>query len=285
MFTESPTYAAKISTKRGDVVRVWEYDRLNHTTWQVDIALEDDVLWVHPKITNPRPIELKGYWWTCVAMRVTDTTRIIAPAKTSATPCADWPYGAYTLQNNSFRGAGVDQCRAANGGAGGCAWQQDMSFLGNIPSAHDFFFQIYKPQQPYIAHVSDDGFTNVHGHPLNGTKFFTWGMSDFGTFQQDFLSASDYTNKECYKDMEVPHYDPHCSHYKHEGRYTELQIGPAPTQMHTFPVPAWTPEGRSISHYTSKWRNIWIRDVFLLQHLWYLWCRGQNTSRIQHTEV
>jgi hypothetical protein len=27
-----------------------------------------------------------------------------------------------------------------------------------------------------------------------------------------------------------------CEHYVHEGRYTELQIGPAPTQMHTFPV-------------------------------------------------
>jgi len=60
----------------------------------------------------------------------------------------------------------------------------------------------------------------VDRHPLNGTKFFTWGMADFGTFQQDFMSASDYQNPECYKDMEVPHYDPHCEHYKHEGRYT-----------------------------------------------------------------
>ena len=176
------------------------------SVWQVDIALENDVLWVHPKITNPRPIELKGYWWTCVAMHVDDNTRIVAPAKTSATPCADWPYvrplavptctrparparparvhrvspckacahpslqyddrcryGAYTLDNVTFKGAAIDQCRSHNGGKGGCAWQQDMSYLGNIPSAHDFFFQIYKPQQPYIAHVSSDGFTNVHG--------------------------------------------------------------------------------------------------------------------------
>ena len=46
------------------------------------------------------------------------------------------------------------------------------------------------------------------------------------------MSASDYENEKC----EAPYYDPWCEHYKHEGRYTELQVGPAPTQMHTFPV-------------------------------------------------
>ena len=44
------------------------------------------------------------------------------------------------------------------------------------------------------------------------------------------MSGSDYQNAECAKDQvargEVPHYDPYCSHYKHEGKYTELQIGP-----------------------------------------------------------
>ena len=32
----------------------------------------------------------------------------------------------------------------------------------------------------------------IHGHPLNGTKFFTWGECDWGKFQQDFLAATDY---------------------------------------------------------------------------------------------
>lgn len=51
------------------------------------------------------------------------------------------------------------------------------------------------------------------------------------------MSGSDYENPECSKDQDVPFYDPHCSHYKHEGKYTELQIGPARSQMHTFPLP------------------------------------------------
>jgi len=93
-------------------------------------------------------------------MPVTDTDRVIAPAKESITPCTPWPYGSHTLDNVTFRGPNVDGCAARNGAAGGCAWQQDMSFLGNIPSAHDFFFRIYKPQQPYIAHTREDGYVS-----------------------------------------------------------------------------------------------------------------------------
>ena len=29
------------------------------------------------------------------------------------------------------------------------------------------------------------------------------------------------------------HYDPWCSHFEHQGMYTELQVGPAASQLHT----------------------------------------------------
>ena len=241
VFTESPVWTATLDTELGPVVRVWEYDRQNHTVWQVDVLIDGDVMWAHPKITNPNPVDLQGYWWTCVAMHQTPRTRIVTPAKTSVTPCAPWPNGWWNGRNVTFRGPdgtdapGGPACSwDADGGRGNCAWQTDSSYLGNIPSSHDFFFRIFKPQKPYIAHVDEDGFTVMHAHPLNGTKFFQWGENDYGNFQQDFLSASDYENANCTK----PYYDSGCSAYKHEGQYTELQIGPAPTQMHTFPVPA-----------------------------------------------
>jgi len=50
---------------------------------------------------------------------------------------------------------------------------------------------------------------------LNGTKFYTWGQSGPGRFMQDFLAGGG----------------------KRQGDYTELQVGPAPTQMQNFPVP------------------------------------------------
>ena len=157
----------------GDIVRVYEFDRLNNTVWQVDMLFHDDVFWAHPRIINPHDIDLPGYWWTCVAMPVMDKTRIVTPANLSVTPCTPWPNGAWMSDNITFRGPNLNGCADADGGRGQCAWQQDMSFLGNIPYSHDFFMRIQKPQLPYITHVSDDGFAVIHSHPLNGTKFFT----------------------------------------------------------------------------------------------------------------
>ena len=248
VFSESPTFVAKLDTERGPVIRAWEYDRQNHSVWSVDMMLEDDTLWVHPRVYNmgyrggekshEAPRSIPGYWWTCVAMHATDSTRIITPAKLSMTPCVPWPYGAWTLENVTFRGS-TPAAQEGNicAASSTCAYQDDNSYIGNLPSSHDFFFFINKSvPQPHVTHVSDDGYTFVHSHAahIRGTKFFQWGMDMSGAFQQDFMSASDYQNENC----SAPYYDPWCEHYAHEGRYTELQVGPAPTQMHTFPVDA-----------------------------------------------
>eukprot|EP01084_Bolivina_argentea_P150117 262158_1 len=235
VFTESPTFLATIETERGPVVRVWEYDRQNHTVWSVDIFLDNDVLWAHPRIYNTNNHQIPGYWWTCVAMKTTDGTRIIAPAEIAVSPCSPWPYGGWDTENVTFKG--IDKF-ASNGCSktNTCAYQNDESYLGNIPHAHDFFMYIKPDIIPHITHVSEDGYTFVHSHPkrLNGTKFFQWGKDISGQFMQDFLSASDYMNEKC----TAPYYDPWCNAYIHEGDYTELQVGPALTQMHIFPIAA-----------------------------------------------
>lgn len=232
VFTEEPVHMAVLPSSRGPVVRVYEYDRQNHTVWSVDILLDGDILWARPSISNPAPREMPGYWWTCVAMPVTDGVRIITPATASFSPCAPWPRGAYTSVNTTFRGPDIDHCADT----GSCAWQDDMSYLAAVPSAHDFFMLIPPDKRPFLAHLAEDNYTVVHSHPkyMLGTKVFTWGSYISGMFQQDFLSASDYEHPNCTK----PYYDPFCSAYKHEGRYTELQVGVAPSQMHTFPIAA-----------------------------------------------
>ena len=121
--SEAPVWAAVIPTEKGDVVRVWEFDRLNATAWQVDILLEDDVLWTHIKIYNPNPTPIDGYWWTCVAMPVTPRTRVVAQADISSYPCAPWPYGVVNGNGQN----GNTSFRALN--------PQDMSFIGNNPGS------------------------------------------------------------------------------------------------------------------------------------------------------
>ena len=240
VFTESPVWTAVLETDYGPLVRVWEFDRHNYTIWQVDMLLFQDILLVHPKITNPTSVDVKGYWWTCVAMRIDGPrSRILTPAKISIDnggQCTPWPWGDFTSPNTSFHGPDVhgNQCSDDNT----CAWQNDMSFLGNIPVGNDFFFHIDKNQTPWIAHVQEDGYTVVHSHPefLNGTKFFQWGWNEHGTWNQDFLSATDTSCGDDRSELESDAYDPNCM-ANHPGRYTELQVGPARTQMHTFPLP------------------------------------------------
>ena len=160
-----------------------------------------------------------------------DKTRIVSPAEISATPCTPWPNGAFLNRNVSFRGPNLPgmksesggRCDLNDGGRGTCAWQQDMSWLNNIPHWHDFFLHHLDPDViPHITHVADDGLAVLHSHPpwMQGTKFFTWGEQGFGRFQQDFMSASDYENKNC-SDL---YYDPWCEAYENEGQYTELQV-------------------------------------------------------------
>ena len=162
----------------------------------------------HPRITNPTDCDLRGYWWTCVAVDAVPSTRIFSPAthvaQTSRDPMRDapWPFFTDAIENSTF--TGYQNMVGA-----------DMSYLQNHQIG-DMFLRIPDTvYTPYIAHTTDDGFVLVHGHPLNGTKFFTWGQSGPGRFMQDFLAGGG----------------------KRQGDYTELQVGPAPTQMQNFAVP------------------------------------------------
>jgi hypothetical protein len=55
-------------------------------------------------------VDLRGYWWTCVAVAASPSTRIFAPAthvaETSRSPVrnAPWPHFAESIENSSFQG-------------------------------------------------------------------------------------------------------------------------------------------------------------------------------------
>jgi hypothetical protein len=214
-FSESPSWVGVVRTPRGPVVRAWEYDRRNASVWSVDIFLEGGALFVHPRVTNTRAAPIQGYWWTCVADRAFPTTRIITPAEhtvdtSSGTQWAPWPFFAMGDPNATFSGYKGRRLT-------------DNSFMGAVTSG-DFFMGPTDPDQHYIAYADATGFVGYHGHDekINGTKFFTWGQNGAGRFMQDFLGG-----------ISGPGPIPDGARV---GDYTELQVGPAFTQMQTFDV-------------------------------------------------
>ncbi|MES1908176.1 MAG: hypothetical protein MHM6MM_001159 [Cercozoa sp. M6MM] len=79
-FSELPVYVAQLDTDMGPALRVYEFDRYNHTAWQVDLMLDDEepLLWVHVTTHNPTTHDVDAYWWTCVAHEINDASRVVA---------------------------------------------------------------------------------------------------------------------------------------------------------------------------------------------------------------
>lgn len=170
LLTCSPVFAGIVSTPRGPLLRLYEFDRSLETTWQVDLFLpgDDDRLWVHVKAINPNPHDLRFYWWTNIAVPLTRQTRVLAPAD-------------YALSHESAGNARLP-FPAFDG--------FDGSYPFLYPYAKSVFFR--KPGSPKPWSVSVDGqgrgLSHVSTRTLFGRKFFTWGTGRGGKRWMDFLS-------------------------------------------------------------------------------------------------
>jgi len=143
---------------------------------------DEDVakLWLHPKVTNTQTsTDLQGYWWTCVAVPAAPSTRVVTPATWNLETSSDhsvgspWPIFSMGNKNASFVGTK---------GSG----STDNSWLSAIWSGDFFMGPLERGDSVvnYISYAEEEGFVGFHGHPLNGTKFFTWGQSGPGRFMQ-----------------------------------------------------------------------------------------------------
>ena len=83
--TLTDVFAAALDTERGTVLRVYAMERTTAAVWQVDMLLGNQTtMWLHVKVTNPRPEPIVGYWWTNVGVQAdtdgSNQTRILTPA-------------------------------------------------------------------------------------------------------------------------------------------------------------------------------------------------------------
>ena len=173
--TCSPLFAAQ--TRDDDqtpVLRLYEWDRIRHTPYQLDFYLPDNSPWlfVRVTITNPHRHETPMYWWSNIGVSERPGLRVLAPA--------DRAYNFGYEQR--MRQAPFPRHEAT-----------DVSYPVNIPSARDYFFRIPDDHRPWIAALDSHGRGIVQASTcrLKGRKMFVWGMRPGGRRWQEFLSPGE----------------------------------------------------------------------------------------------
>jgi len=166
-------HAARVEGPDGaPILRLYEWERLRGTPFQIDAYLPDGspVLYLSVRIRNPHDTETPMYWWSNIAVSERDDVRVVAP--TESAYLAD---AAHVLRQVPFpiqNGVDVSYPTAILGG-----------------SASDFF-DVQSKRRPWFAAVGGDGrgLVQFSTDRLQGRKRFAWGMSPGGRWWQDFLS-------------------------------------------------------------------------------------------------
>lgn len=172
-----PVYAARVETAAGPLLRLYEFDRILETTWQVDLFLPEHSgdLWVHVKIRNLCPQPVDYYWWSNIAVPLGQRTRVLAEQTRAVSHSMD-----HQIRNVAFP-------RQNNG---------DISYPRILEEADSIFFLNHGGGRPWIAYADSDGNGLLHcsTQALSGRKFWCYGSLPGAQHWLDFLSAKDQGN-------------------------------------------------------------------------------------------
>ncbi|MBC8232432.1 DUF5107 domain-containing protein [bacterium] len=172
-YTCSPLFAAQVQGDDGlPVLRMYEWDRVRMTPYQIDAFLPDGsaFLFVRIRIINPNEHEVPMYWWSNTAVSETSEVRVIAPAEQA------YKYG--------YQGKIVQVPIPISDGV-------DLSYPTNSNRSADCFYCIDANQQPWITALNEQGrgLMQTSTGRLKGRKLFVWGMGPGGRHWQEFLSV------------------------------------------------------------------------------------------------
>lgn len=166
----APLHAARVpAPDGGEMLRLWEWERLRDLPFQVDLWLPDgsDFLYAGVRIRNPHERPVPAYWWTNIA--VPEERRVLAPAEEA------WHFGYERRLTRvpvpSYDG--IDRTRPLNS-----------------PYAADYFYEVPDGRRRWIAALDADGHGLVQTSTdvLRGRKLFVWGSGPGGRRWQDWLT-------------------------------------------------------------------------------------------------
>ena len=166
----APLHAARVpAPDGGEMLRLWEWERLRDLPFQVDLWLPEgsDFLYVGVRIRNPHERPAPTYWWSNIA--VPEERRVLAPAEEA------WHFG-YERRLGRVPVPSYDGL--------------DRSYPLNSPYAADYFYELPDGRRRWIAAL------DAHGHGLvqtstdvlRGRKLFVWGTGSGGRRWQEWLT-------------------------------------------------------------------------------------------------
>jgi hypothetical protein len=189
--TSRPVFSGRVSSSRGAVLRIWEWERTRDLVFSVDLLMPADrpLLLAFVRVRNPDPEPKPLYWWTNIAAPEEPGVRVLAPAARAWRTTYD---GAIALVDIPF----ADDPAT------------DVSYPLPAQRAADYFFQVPSERRPWIVAVQADGrgLVQTSTAQLSGRKLFHWGTAAGGRHWQEWLCGPG-------------------------SRYFEIQAGLATTQL------------------------------------------------------
>jgi tetratricopeptide (TPR) repeat protein len=166
----APLHAARVpAPDGGEMLRLWEWERLRDLPFQVDLWLPDgsDFLYVGVRIRNPHERPAPTYWWSNIA--VPEERRVLAPASEA------WHFG-YERRLRRVPVPSYDDV--------------DRTYPLNSPYAADYFYEMPDGRRRWIAALDADGHGLVQTSTdvLRGRKLFVWGSGSGGRRWQEWLT-------------------------------------------------------------------------------------------------
>ncbi|MFJ4466065.1 DUF5107 domain-containing protein [Streptomyces sp. NPDC089424] len=166
----SPLHAARVpAPDGGEMLRLWEWERLRDLPFQVDLWLPDgsDFLFVGVRVRNPHERPVPTYWWSNIA--VPEECRVLAPAEEA------WNFS----YERRLRRVPVP----AHDGV-------DRTYPLNSEYPADYFYELPQGRRPWIAALDADGqgLVQTSTDVLRGRKLFVWGSGSGGRRWQQWLT-------------------------------------------------------------------------------------------------
>ncbi|WP_282082698.1 DUF5107 domain-containing protein [Streptomyces tendae] len=177
----SPVHAARVpAPDGGEMLRLWEWERLRDLPFQVDLWLPDgsDFLYVGARIRNPHERPAPTYWWSNIA--VPEDRRVLAPADEAWLPhCPKGVGGTPIGYERRLRRVPVPEYDGV-----------DRTYPPNSTYAADYFYEVPDGRRRWIAALDEHGhgLVQTSTDALRGRKLFVWGTGPGGRRWQEWLT-------------------------------------------------------------------------------------------------